>query len=69
VHVNERGTSFLKRFDNIKEIEDSLAKNAETIIGKKIIFKIILADDTKYVENVTWKLDSDKIDMEIGEEE
>lgn len=68
VQVNEKGTSFLKRFDNIKEIEDTLSKNAEAIIGKKIIFKIILADDTKYVENVSWTLDSSKIGMEIGEE-
>ena len=68
VQVNEKGTSFLKRFDNIKEIEETLSKNAENIIGKKIIFRIVLADDTKYVENVSWTLDSSKIGMEIGEE-
>ncbi|MBR4313760.1 MAG: hypothetical protein IKP66_02505, partial [Lachnospiraceae bacterium] len=68
VQVNEKGTSFLKRFDNIKEIEETLSKNAENIIGKKIIFKLILSDDKKYVENVSWTLDSSKIGMEIGEE-
>ena len=71
VQVDEKGTSFLKKFDDYKTLEETLSKNAEKIINKKIIFKIILADDKKYVKNVTWSLDDaiEKIDTEVGEEE
>ena len=71
VQVDEKGTSFLKKFDDYKTLEETLSKNAEKIINKKIIFKLVLADDKKYVKNVTWSLDDaiDKIDTEVGEEE
>ena len=69
VQVNEAGTSFLKKFDSNKDIEDMLSANAEKIIGKKIIFKLVFADDEKYVENISWKLDEEKIMTKIEEEE
>ena len=68
VQVNEKGTRFLKKFDNNKDIEEILSKNAEKIIGKKIIFKLVFSDDEKYVENVSWKLDDEKITIKIEEE-
>ena len=71
VQVDEKGTSFLKKFDDYKTLEETLSRSAEKIINKKIIFKLVLADDKKYVKNVTWSLDDaiDKIDTEVGEEE
>ena len=71
VLVNKEGTSFLKKFNKNSEIEEALSKSAENIIGKKIVFKLVLSDDKNYVENATWKLDDayDKIGMEVGEEE
>lgn len=71
VQVNEQGTSFLKKFDDYKEIEEALSQNTEKIIGKKILYKLVLSDDEKYVENVTWNLDDacDKLGVEVGEEE
>ena len=71
VQVDEKGTSFLRKFDDYKSLEEALAKSAEKIINKKIIFKLVLADDKKYVKNVTWSLDDaiEKIDADVGEEE
>ena len=68
VQVNETGTRFLKKFDSNKDIEEILSKNTEKIIGKKIIFKLVFSDDEKYVENVLWKLDDEKITIKIEEE-
>ena len=71
VQVDEKGTSFLRKFDDYKSLEEALAKSAEKIINKKIIFKLVLADEKKYVKNVTWSLDDaiEKIDADVGEEE
>ena len=70
VQVNEKGTKFLKKFDNYKEIETALSNSAEKIISKNIIFRLVLSDDKAYVKNTTWKLDDayDKINMNVGEE-
>ena len=71
VQINEEGTSFLKRFGNYKELEDALSKKAELLIGKKIIFRLVLSDDKNYVEKVTWKLDDayDKLGMKVEDED
>ena len=36
VQVNEKGTKFLKKFDNYKEIETALSNSAEKIISKNL---------------------------------
>ncbi len=70
VQTSDKDYNFLMLISDIGKIEESLENVATELIGKKIIFKLVKLNDSKYSSDVKWKLDDafDKIDIEIGEQ-
>ena len=70
VQIAKKDFDFLKIFNNFNEWENTLSIAAESMIGKKIIFKLLCVDDSKYASNVAFRLDDalSKIDMKVEEE-
>ena len=71
VQLSDNDYRFLNRWENFDGAEEELSKKTEELIGKKIIYKITNAEQSKYSDKVTWKIDDafSKINMDIGVEQ